>query len=114
MNSVASSFEIEEFDHVVANLKDGPACFQFFLLALVPQVTNKLVGDPIQMHDRFQSKVVIAFEHFHRLFFRFEFRRHGQLAVCDLFVPRRRTPSLSVDLAIKIVGVDERARFEQL
>ena len=71
---MASSFEVSEADHMVADLKTGSTGCEFVLYKFVPQVTDKPFRDPIEVDDRFQSEMMIAFEHPHRLFFRFEFR----------------------------------------
>jgi len=57
---MAPSFEVSEADHVVADLKTGPARCEFVLYKFVPQVTDKPFGDPIEVDDRFQSEMMVA------------------------------------------------------
>ena len=111
---MAASFEVSETDHMVADLAAGSARCEFVRYKFITQVTDEPIGDPIKLDDRFQSEMMDAFEYPHRLFFRFEFRRHDQFAVCDLFVLRRYSPSASVNLTIKLVGVDQRSGLETL
>lgn len=88
MDSMASSFKVAKADHMVADLKTGAAGCEFFLLELVPQVTDKLFGNAIEMHHGFQSKVVIAFEDLHGLVFRLELSSYNQSAILDLLILR--------------------------
>ena len=113
LDSVPACLEVVEFDHVVADLKNGSAGFEFFFLALVPQVTDKLFGNAVEMHHGFQSQMVITFEDLHRLFLRFELSGHDQFSVLDHLVLLRSTPAFAVELAIEVVGVDQLSGFEQ-
>jgi antitoxin component of MazEF toxin-antitoxin module len=111
-NSVASSLEIVEGDHVVADLKNRTARGEFLRLELVAQVTNKLFRDAIEVNDGFQAEVVISIQGFHRHFFGFEQWRYDQFAILDFFVFFGCSPSFPVEFPIKIVGVDQGSGFK--
>ena len=64
-----SAFEVTKDDHVVANLKTRAPCGEFLFFKFVAHMTDKLFGNAIEMHDRFEPKMMIAFESLHRLFF---------------------------------------------
>lgn len=111
---MAASFQVVEGDHVVTDLKAGSAGSEFVRLEPVSHMTDNYFRDSIEVDDRFQSKVMIAFEHFHRLFFRFEPCRHDQIPVLDLPVFLRDAPSFPVVFSVKIIRVDERSRLKHL
>ena len=77
-------------------------------------MADKRFGDPIEVDHRFQSKVMIAFEYVHRLFFRFELCSHYQLAVADLPVFLQSPPAFYIVFPVEIVRVDERSTVKQL
>lgn len=66
-DSMASPFELTKANNVVADLKTGSDRCEFFCLEPVTQMTHKRFRNSIEVDDRFQSKVMIAFERFHRI-----------------------------------------------
>jgi hypothetical protein len=99
---------------MVADLQNGSAGCEFVRLEPVSHVTDKRFRDPIEVDDWFQPEMMIAFEHFHRLFFRFEPCSHNEFSVIDLSVFLRGTPSFSVVFPVEVIRVDERSILKPL
>ncbi len=92
--------------------KTGPAWGDFLLFALVAKVTNKLFRDFVEVPYWFQTEMMIAFELLHRFFPVRKLRSDDQLTVLDLRA--LGSPVLSVQLPVKVVGVDQCSGLEQL
>jgi len=112
LDPVTSAFQDPENNHVMADLKGGPARGELRLFPFVSQVTDEFFRDLVEMPHRFQSEMMIALQLFHRLLTICELRPDDQLSVLDFRA--LGSPALPVQFPVKVVGVDQLSGLEQL
>jgi len=96
---------------VVADLKTRATWCEFWFLKLVAQMTDKLFRDLVEMSYRLKAQMMIALQLFHRFLAIGELRFNDQRSVLDLRA--LGAPALTVELPIKIIGVNELSVLKQ-